>query len=81
MHALQVALYETQKKDAKLDTVPMSTVLSNDCLDHEDVILSCCAGLVYSKKVFGEFGSIVSFFRMSFSSQKQGPQYTDHCLC
>jgi hypothetical protein len=88
MGELQVALYETQKNYSKLDTAPTNTTLSNDCLDNEDVILSCCAGLVREKphpmytidNSQSEGYMIVNFFRMSFSSQKQDPQYTDHYL-
>jgi hypothetical protein len=79
MGELQVALYETQKKDLKLDIAPTSTMLSNDCLDNEDVILSCCAGLV--RATTWVTTSEVTFFRMSLSSQNQEPQYTDHYLC
>jgi hypothetical protein len=91
MSELQVALYETQKKSSKLGTAP-NTMLSNDCFDNEDVILSCCAGLV-RKKVSSVPSALklspdapldsvlkVNFFRMSFSSQKPDPQYTDHYL-
>jgi hypothetical protein len=74
MGELQVALYETQK-DSKLDPPPTHTMLSNDCLDNEDVILSCCAGLACSAL---HSPLTVSFFRMS--STKQEPQYTDHYL-
>ena len=78
MDGLQVALYETQKKDLKLDTAPTNTILSNDCLDNEDIILSCCAGLV---RAYSGFGVNVTFFRMTLSSQNQELQYTDHYLC
>jgi hypothetical protein len=76
MATLKVALYETQRK-SKLDTGPTNTILSNDCLDNEDVILSCCAGLVCTGP---SHGFIVCFFRMSFPSHEQEPQYIDHYL-
>jgi hypothetical protein len=81
MGELQVALYETQKKCSKPDTAPTNTTLSNDCLDNEDVILSCCAGLVRMKVSAAVFGlTTVSFFRMPLSCQKQKLQYTDNYL-
>jgi hypothetical protein len=80
MHELQFALYESQRKYSKLNTTPPNTMLSNDCLDNEDVILSCCAGLVRAHRHPLE-GLSLSFFRMYFSSQKQESQYTDHNLC
>ena len=84
MGELQVALYETQNKfSSNLDTAPTNPMLSNDCLDNEDVILSCCAGLVRMKPpshFLLDDTFKVGFFRMSFSSQMQEPQCTDHYL-
>ena len=77
MGGLQVALYETQRKySSNFGTATPNTILSNDCLDHEDVILSCCAGLVRSKPSVG-------FFRMSCSSQSRAHSILTiiHYLC